>query len=110
MLFRSLSPPDAVILKNATNQTITFSPVPDASATSAKIELKAKSSAGLPVEYFVLKGPGVIRDGAFVPLEIPVGATKPIEITVGAYQVGLFKPAGGVKPTEPVYRTFHLKP
>ena len=106
----SLSPPDAVILKNATNQTITFPPVPDASATSAKIELKAKSSAGLPVDYFVLKGPGVIRDGAFVPLEIPVGAPKPIEVTVGVYQVGLFKSAGGVKPAETTFQTFHLTP
>ncbi len=106
----SLSPPDAAILKTATNQTITFPPVPDAPATSAKIELKAKSSAGLPVDYFVLKGPGIIQDGTFIPTEVPVGVTKPIEVTVGAYQVGLFKQSGGVKPTETVYQTFHLTP
>lgn len=106
----SLAPSDAAILKNATTQIIDFPAVPDAPATSAKIELKAKSSAGLPVDYFVLKGPGVIRDGAFVPTEVPAGATKPIEVTIGAYQVGMFKETGGVKPVETVYQTFHLIP
>ncbi len=84
--------------------------MPDAPATSAKIELKAKSSAGLPVDYFVLKGPGIIQDGAFIPTEVPAGATKPIEVTIGAYQVGLFKETGGVKPSQTVYQTFHLTP
>ena len=46
----SLSPPDAAILKSATNQTIHFPPLPDEPATSAKIELYANSSAGLPVD------------------------------------------------------------
>ena len=104
----SLSPPDAAILKSATAQTVDFPAVPDAPATSARIELKAKSSAGLPVDYFVLKGPGIIQDGAFVPAEVPAGATRPIEVTVGAYQAGLFQASGGVKPAETVYRTFHL--
>lgn len=104
----SLAPPDAAILKSATNQTITFPPVPDAPATSAKIELKAISSAGLPVNYFVLKGPGIIQGGAFVPTEVPTGAARPIEVTIGAYKAGLFKQPGGVRPAETVYQTFHL--
>lgn len=54
---------------------------------AAKIELNAKSSAGLPVDYFVWKGPGIIKDGSFIPTEVPAGASKPIEVTVGAYQV-----------------------
>ena len=102
----SLSPSDG--MKNATAQTVDFLAVPDAPATSVKIELKAKSSAGLPVEYFILKGPGVIKDGAFIPTEVPAGASQPIEVTVGAYQVGQFKPTGGVKPSETVNQTFHL--
>ena len=104
----SLTPSEAVILKNATNQTITFPPLLDAPASSPKIKLNAKSSAGLPVDYFVLKGSGIIQDGAFVPIEVPVGALKSIEVTIGAYQVGLFREAGGVKPAETVYQTFHL--
>ena len=82
--------------------------MPDAPASSAKLELHARSSCGLPVDYFVLKGPGVIRDDAFVPAEFPAGATRPIEVTVGAYQVGLFRETGGVRPSQTVYQTFHL--
>jgi hypothetical protein len=104
----SCSPSDAG--KNASTQTVDFPPLPDAPATSAKIELNAKSSSGLPVDYFVFKGPGIIQSGAFIPTEVPAGASKPIEVTIGAYQVGLFKQNGGIKPSPTVYRTFHLTP
>ena len=104
----SLSPSD--VMKNAAAQTVDFPAVADAPANTPRIELNATSSAGLPVEYFVLKGPGVIQNGAFVPTEVPVGATKPIEVTIGAYQVGLFKEPGGSRPAETVYRTFQLTP
>ncbi len=102
----SLSPSDAI--KNGSAQTVDFPAVPDAPATTTKIEFKAKSSAGLKVDYFVWKGPGIIQNGAFIPTEVPVGMTKPIEVTVGAYQVGLFKESGGIKPSQTVYQTFHL--
>ena len=104
----SLSPPDT--MKNATAQTVEFPAIPDAPTTAPGVELKARSSAGLPVNYFVLKGPGVIENGVFIPVEVPVGAANPIEVTIGAYQVGLFKETGGIKPTETIYRTFHLIP
>jgi hypothetical protein len=95
---------------NMTAQTVTFPPVSDAPAKTPKIELAATSSTGLPVSYFVLKGPGLIVNGAFIPTEVPAGATKPIEVTVGAYQVGVFKTVGGIKPSPTVYQTFHLTP
>ena len=38
------------------------------------------------------------------------GETMPIEVTIGAYQVGLFKETGGVKPAETIYQTFRLIP
>ncbi len=104
----SLAPSDA--MKKAPDQTVTFPVVTDAPATSAKIKLSAQSSSGLPVEYFVLKGPGVIENGEFVPTEVPEGLSKPIEVTVGAYQVGLFKKEGGVKPSATVFQTFRLTP
>jgi hypothetical protein len=104
----SLSPADAV--KNGAEQKVDFPVVADAPTTTARIELHAQSSAGLPVDYFVFKGPGIIQDGAFVPTEVPEGLTKPIEVTIGAYQVGLFKETGGVKPSATVYQTFHLTP
>jgi hypothetical protein len=104
----SLSPSDAD--KTATPQTITFPPIADSPASVSKIDLAAKSSAGLPVDYFVFKGPGVIKDGAFIPTEVPAGLTKPIEVTIGAYQVGLFADTGGVKPSATVFQTFRLMP
>jgi hypothetical protein len=106
----SLVPNDAPVLRGAKVQTIDFPPVSDAPANTSKIELNAKSSAGLPVDYFVMKGPGIIRDGAFIPMEVPAGSTKPIEVTVGAYQVGSFREKEGVKPSATVYQTFHLIP
>jgi hypothetical protein len=96
--------------RNAKPQTLDFPPVPDALATTAEIPLNAKSSSGLPVDYFVLKGPGIIKDGAFIPNEVPAGTIAPIEVTVGAYQVGLFDAGHGIKPSETIYQTFHLKP
>lgn len=102
----SLAPFDAN--KTAAAQTVDFAAIADASAHSARIELTAKSSAGLPVEYFVLKGPGIIQNGAFIPSEVPAGVSRPIDVTIGAYQVGVFKEAGGTKPAETVFRTFRL--
>lgn len=104
----SLSPGDAV--KNGTEQKVDFPAIADTPGTTQKIALQAQSSAGLPVDYFIFKGPGIIQDGAFIPEEIPEGTTQPIEVTIGAYQVGLFKETGGVKPSATVYQTFHLLP
>ena len=96
--------------KTAASQTVDFPKVPDAHANSHGVELKATSSSGLPVDYFVLKGPGIIRNGAFIPMDVPAGVRQPMEVTVGAYQVGLFKEPGGFRPSATVYQTFQLLP
>ena len=96
--------------KDATSQTVTFPAVPDSRATTAKVELKATSSSKLPVDYFVVKGPGIIQGGAFVPMEVPAGSRRPIEVTIGAYQVGVYKDTGGMKASPTIYQTFHLIP
>jgi hypothetical protein len=96
--------------KSAAAQTVDFPKVPDAPVNSLGVELKAKSSSGLPVDYFVLKGPGIIRDGAFIPTDVPAGLRQSMEVTVGAYQVGLFKEPGGFHPSATVYQTFRLLP
>lgn len=90
-------------------QNIDFPPVADAPASSASIPLSATSSAGLPVAYFVVHGPGLIRDGAFVPAEVPAGLKKPITVTVGAYQNGRYG-VSPVRPSATIYRTFRLLP
>jgi hypothetical protein len=35
---------------------------------------------------------------------------QPMEVTIGAYQVGLYRETGGIKPSKTVYQTFHLVP
>jgi hypothetical protein len=75
-----------------------------------RVRLGATSSSGLPVAYFVVHGPGVIQDGEFIPTEIPLGTKRPLSVTLGAYQVGEFRPSGGVKPTPASYQTFRLLP
>lgn len=97
------------LAKDGASQDIDFPPVADAPATTATIPLNATSSAGLPVSYFVVHGPGVIRDGAFVPAQVPAGSKSPIPVKVGAYQNGRYG-EHPVKPTSTVYQTFRLLP
>jgi hypothetical protein len=94
----------------AASQVITFPPIADAPLSTRQIELKATSSAGAPVSYFVQNGPGLIQGNEFVVTDIPAGAKKPIEVTIAACQVGVFKNQAPVKTATTVYQTFHLLP
>jgi len=96
--------------KNVAEQTVTFPPLPDVPAATTTVKLAATSSAGLRVDYFVKHGPGVVRDGTLLPLEVPAGTTRPIAVTIGAYQAGVYKDPGGIKPSRTIYQTFYLTP
>lgn len=74
--------------KQGQAQTLTFPPLVNMKPDSAPQTLAARSDAGLPVEYYVAKGPAVITDGKLKLAEIPVRASYPIAITVVAYQMG----------------------
>jgi hypothetical protein len=91
-------------------QKITFEPMADVPVGTDSVPLKAKASSGLNVDYFVSYGPGVIKDGAFIPTEVPVGATKPITVTIGAYHPGMYSGEKLYKAASVVYQTFHLTP
>ena len=78
-------------MKKTSGQTVPFPTLADAPATSAKVKFAAFSSSGLPVECFVLMGPRIIENGAFVPLEAPKRLSKLIKVTVKAFQLGLFQ-------------------
>jgi hypothetical protein len=69
-------------------QTITFPPIGDLKADGRPVALKATSSAGLPVEYYVAYGPAVVESGRLRAAELPVRAKYPIEVKVVAYQYG----------------------
>jgi len=69
-------------------QTITFQPIPALRVNSAPLELKATSTSGLPVRFYVESGPAVIEGNTLKVAEVPKRASFPIKITVVAYQYG----------------------
>lgn len=81
-------------LKRGKQQTIDFEPISGPlSPERHSIPLKATSSAGLPVDYYVQYGPARIEKGQLVLAELPRRAKYPIEVQVVAYQFG-----SGVEP------------
>lgn len=86
------------------DQTITFPQPPNLKVGGPPVELKATSSAGLPVEYYVAFGPAVVEGQKLKVSELPVRARSPIPVKVVAYQFGRgFGPL--VKTATPVERT-----
>lgn len=95
-------------LKNGKDQSITFEPLAALKATSQPVELKATSTAGLPVEFYVAHGPASIADGKLRIVELPARATFPIEVKVVAWQFGRgIEPM--VKTATPVAQTIVIE-
>jgi hypothetical protein len=70
-------------------QSITFPPIGDQTAGAAPIDLKATSSASVPVYYYVREGPAEIdADRTLRFTAIPPRAKFPITVTVVAWQWG----------------------
>jgi hypothetical protein len=69
-------------------QKITFNPIADVKAGTRSCDLTATSDAGLPVDFFVISGPALVRDGRLVFTAIPPRARFPVEVTVAAWQWG----------------------
>lgn len=66
---------------NSVSQAITFANIPDKAYNDPAFPLPAVSSAGLPVQYRIVSGPGVIADGVYA--FTGVGA-----VVIEAYQQG----------------------
>ena len=79
-----------------TPQKITFDPIPDVKAGTKSIRLAAKSSAGLPVQFFVRVGPAVVEGEELVFTPIPPRSRLPLTVTVAAWQWG----RGGAVPVQ----------
>ncbi len=94
-------------LRKGKAQTISFPEIPNLPADAKPYDLKAKSDADLPVQYYVAYGPARVEDGKLVINQIPQRAKFPIEVEVVAWQFG-----SGVEPlvktAEPVSRTFQI--
>ncbi|MEX2382125.1 MAG: hypothetical protein WD490_07065 [Opitutales bacterium] len=86
------------------SQTITFDKLSDLTVGSGPVDLQAAASSRLPVDFYVARGPAVVKDGKLHLAEIPARATFPMDIEVVAYQPGSgeeprFSPAPGVSQT-----------
>jgi hypothetical protein len=88
-------------------QTITFDPIPDVKTGVESIDLTAKSDAGLPVDFFVVSGPAVVKGGRLVFTPIPPRTRFPVDVTVAAWQWGRHQEPR-VKTAEIVRQTFLL--
>lgn len=93
--------------KDGAPQKITFAPLPDVRAGTPPIPLAATADSGLPVSFFVVAGPAVIRDGRLVLTRIPPRSKFPVEVTVAAWQWGRGTEPK-IKMAEIVRQTFRI--
>ncbi len=84
----------------STQQTITFSPLPDRKLGDAPFQLSATASSGLPVSFAVLSGPATIS-GNIVTLGSTAGT-----VTIQATQAG--DATAHFAPAQPVSQSFSL--
>ena len=93
-----------------TAQEIDFPKIPDqqTGANMAPIELTAKSTAGIPVFYYVREGPAEVDDsGRLTFTPIPPRSRFPISVTVVAWQWGR-SIAPLIQSAKPVEQTFTI--
>ncbi len=106
---RSVQPAMVKLLENkeGTPQVITFEKIPDVAAGTESVPLVAKSDSGLPVNFFVVSGPAVVKDGKLVFTKIPPRSRLPLDVTVAAWQWGKSSEPK-VKAAGIVRQTFHI--
>jgi len=69
-------------------QQINFPEIPDQRASAGFVQLNARSGSQAPVYYYVLEGPGIIKENRLVFTPIPPKARFPVKLTVVAWQYG----------------------
>ncbi len=90
-------------------QKITFPAMPDMRAGTPSIPLAATSDSRLPVSFFVVAGPAIVRDGKLVFTPVPPRTKFPVAVTVAAWQWGR-RADPAVKIAEVVQQTFRILP
>jgi hypothetical protein len=92
--------------KDGSPQQIDFPKIPLQTTNTKSLQLKAKATSGLPVQYFVVSGPVEIKDDNTLEfLPIPPRARFPVKVEIGAFQWG--KGTGEkIQSTGPVTRDF----
>lgn len=94
-------------ISDGRDQTISFPALSDMQKAGSRQRLKATSTSGLEVGYFVKQGPAVIEDGCVRLLPIPPCATNPLKVVVVAWQHGI---KGEWNTAKTVSREFYVKP
>ncbi|MEZ0484446.1 hypothetical protein [Fibrella aquatica] len=95
--------------KEGKPQTITFPNVPDQGENTKSLTLRAVSSAGLPVQYYVKSGPATVEGNHLVFTPIPPRSRRPVAVTVVAWQYGT-SVGDKVQSATPVEQTFLIQP
>jgi len=91
--------------KDGADQTITFDAPGKVAYGTKSLALKATSSSGMPVSYYVREGPAYVEGNTLRFAPLPPRAKFPVKVTVVAWQYGRsIEPK--VKSAEPVERTF----
>ena len=90
-------------------QKITFAPIADVKVGTKSIDLVAKSDLGLPVQFFVVAGPAIIKDSKLIFTQIPPRSHYPVTVTVAAWQWGT-KLEPKIKMAEIVKQSFNILP
>ena len=88
-------------------QTIKFQEIENQRNGTKSLPLKAMSSSGLPVGFFVREGPAEMDGDILKFTPIPPRAKYPIKVTIVAWQHGrVLEPK--FKTAEPLERTFYI--
>lgn len=93
--------------KEGAPQEISFDTPASIKAGTLSLPLAARSSAGLPVFFYVREGPAVIEGNTLRLTAIPPRAKFPVKVTVVAWQWGRATPPK-VQTATPVERTLLL--
>jgi hypothetical protein len=94
-------------IEEGEEQKILFPAISNQKVGSKHITLKAKSTAGVPVSYYVLEGPAEVKGNELMFMKIPPMAKYPLKVSLVAWQYGL-SGTRKLKTAEPVTRTFFL--
>jgi hypothetical protein len=90
-------------------QTIIFPDIPNKkSGDKNEIILKARSTAGVPVYYYILEGPVFVEGSLLQFTKIPPKAKYPVKVTVIAWQYGM-NGSRKLRTAEPVQQTFFIE-
>jgi hypothetical protein len=109
---RDIVQPSGINLKGTVNkegktQTIIFDKIDDVKAGKKSVRLSARSDSRLPVGYFVIAGPAIIKDSKIVFTKIPPRSKYPVAVTVAVWQWGRnMEPK--IKMAEIVKQTFNI--